>query len=74
MFEEQEQFPKFLKSIWGTGTVPQIPQNVDYLGKMVTVFPKKNRGTCQPAKPLLTDVYGMKLDKQFVTSLEDNIR
>ena len=27
---EQERFPKFLKSIWGTGTAPQVPQK--YLG------------------------------------------
>ena len=39
VFVEQEQFPKFFKSIWGTGTVPQVPHNVNHLGNMGTVFP-----------------------------------
>ena len=29
---------KFLKSIWGTGTVTHVPQNVNYLGNTGTVF------------------------------------
>ena len=37
VFVEQEQFPKFFKSIWGTGTVPQVPRNINYLGNMGTV-------------------------------------
>ena len=31
----------FLKIIWGTGVVLQVPQNVNYLGNMRKVFPKK---------------------------------
>ena len=33
--------PQFLKIVWGTGIVPKIPQNINCLGNMGIVFPKK---------------------------------